>query len=435
MSEDRYTEAEELLVGRLLLGGSEFYRVADLVTQAQFADADLALVFGAVAALCEEGLPVNRLGLQARLGADYLRLKARLAGLYTQSQVAGNTEHLAEVVAEGHTRRQALRLAEQLATAAYNDETDITAVTAAVAGALLGEVKSKKQEGVSQVAERLDAQLSAWSAEPLEPGRVRGLASGLRNVDALTGGLLTGYHILAGRAGMGKTALALQVAANIAETGKPVLYLTFEISPDLLLLRMASARCGVPVIDGYTRNLKPDDAAKLRQAVREISAWSLEFYAGSPQLTQVVAALHRSARTLKPALVIIDNLGHLVASERQLREYDELNLVSRTIKGVANALGLPIMALHQLSRGVESREDKRPGLADLRGSGHLEQDADSVWLLYRPGYYNAGAGTEFSVEVAKNRLTGRVGATLLFFTACAGLRDAVLPQSGGNRGA
>lgn len=431
---DRYTDAEELLVGRLLLGGSEFYRVADLVTRAQFQDADLALVFGAVAALCEQGVPVNRLALMARLGTDYARLESRLAGLYTQSQVAGNAEHLAEVVAEGHTRRQALRLAERLATAAYNDETDITATTAAVAGALLGEVRSKQQENVAEVGARLDAQLAAWAAEPLEPGRVRGLASGLRNVDALTGGLLPGYHIVAGRAGMGKTALALQVAANVVETGRPVLYLTFEISPDLLLLRLASARCGIPVIDGYTRNLKPPDAEKLRRAVKEISAWPLEFYSGSAQLSQVVAMLHRAARTIKPALVIIDNLGHLEVSGRAIREYEELNQVSRAVKATANALALPIMALHQLSRGVESREDKRPGLSDLRGSGHLEQDADSVWLLYRPGYYNAGAGTEFSLEVAKNRLTGHNGSALLFFTACAGLRDAVLP-TGGNRGA
>ena len=98
----------------------------------------------------------------------------------------------------------------------------------------------------------------------------------------------------------------------------------------------------------------------------------------TPQLSAVVAALHRTARNQRPALIIIDNLGHLTVGERVTREYDELNLVSRRIKETANALQVPVLALHQLSRGVESRENKRPNLADLRGSGHLEQDADAA---------------------------------------------------------
>ena len=428
---NRYQEAEQLLIGRLLLSSSEYYQVADLVTASDFDDLDLATVYAAIVAIAERGLPVNRLSLQTRLDATfYERIKPRLAETCTAAQVSGSTARLAEVVVEGARRRHALRLAERLASASYDDTRDIVTATAEVAGELLTGITVPQQERAETVAERVTATLQDWDAHPLEPGRVRGLASGLRNLDAITGGLLPGYHIVAGRAGMGKTALALQIAANIASAGKPVFYLTFEISPDLLVLRLASARCGVPVIDGYTRNLKPGDAANLWQATQQVGRWPLEFYAGSPQLSQVVAAMHRTARTLKPALIVIDNLGHLTAGERPLREYEELNLVSRQVKTTANALGLPILALHQLSRGVEGREDKRPGLADLRGSGHLEQDADTVCLLYRPGYYNAGAATEFSVEIAKNRLTGRAGATLLFFTPCAGLRDAVLPTGG-----
>lgn len=428
---DRYTDAENLLIGRLLLGG-EYYQVAPLVGAAHFQAPDAARVFLAIAALCEAGLPVNRLGLQAQLGSEYPRLRPWLADLYTQGQVSGPAVALAEVVLEGYHRRRALRLAERLATAAYDDTTDIAATQAAVAGELLHGRADRQQEAGGVVAERVTATLQAWSATPLEPGQVRGLATGLRNVDTITGGLLPGYHIVAGRAGMGKTALALQIAANVAAAGHPVFYLTFEISPDLLLLRLASARCGVPVIDGYTRNLKPDDGARLRAAVAEVGRWPLEFYAGTPQLSAVVAALHRTARNQRPALIIIDNLGHVTVGERVTREYDELNQVSRRIKETANALAVPVLALHQLSRGVESRENKRPNLADLRGSGHLEQDADAVWLLYRPGYYDGTADPNFSVDIAKNRLTGKLGTTLLYFTPCAGLRDAVL--NGGAHG-
>lgn len=428
---DRYTDAENLLIGRLLLGG-EYYQVAPMVSGAHFQSMDAARVFLAIAALCEAGLPVNRLGLQAQLGSEYPRLRPWLADLYTQGQVSGPAVALAETVLEGYQRRRALALAERLATAAYDDSTDITATQAAIAGELLHGRADRQQEAVGVVAERVTATLAAWSAQPLEPGQVRGLASGLRNVDTITGGLLPGYHIVAGRAGMGKTALALQIAANVAAAGKPVFYLTFEISPDLLLLRLASARCGVPVIDGYTRNLKPDDGARLRAAVAEVGGWPLVFYAGTPQLSAVVAALHRTARSLRPALIVIDNLGHLTVGERVTREYEELNQVSRRIKETANALAVPVLALHQLSRGVESRENKRPNLADLRGSGHLEQDADAVWLLYRPGYYDGTADPNFSVDIAKNRLTGKLGTTLLYFTPCAGLRDAVL--NGGGHG-
>lgn len=429
---DRYADAERLLIGRLLLSGGDYYQVAPLVCIKHFQSMDAARVFAAVAALCEAGLPVNRLGLQAQLGSDYARLRPWLSDLYTQAQVSGPATALAEVVREGYQRRRALALAERLATAAYHDEADITAVQAAVAGELLDGRPDREQESVGVVAERVAVTLQDWEAQPLTPGQVRGLSSGLRNIDAITGGLLPGYHIVAGRAGMGKTALALQIAANVAAAGRPVFYLTFEISPDLLLLRLASARCGVPVIDGYTRNLKPDDGARLRAAVAEVGRWSLEFYAGTPQLSAVVAALHRTARSLRPALIVIDNLGHLTVGERVTREYDELNQVSRRIKETANALQVPVLALHQLSRGVESRENKRPTLADLRGSGHLEQDADTVWLLYRPGYYGDTADSTFSVDVAKNRLTGKMGTTLLYFTPCAGLRDAVL--NGGMHG-
>jgi len=428
---NRYQEAEQLLIGRLLLSSSEYYQVADLVTASDFDDLDLATVYAAIVAIAERGLPVNRLSLQTRLDATfYERIKPRLAEACTAAQVSGSTARLAEVVVEGARRRHALRLAERLASASYDDTRDIVTATAAVAGELLTGITVPQQERAETVAERVTATLQDWDAHPLEPGRVRGLASGLRNVDNLTGGLLPGYHIVAGRAGMGKTALALQIAANVATAGKPVFYLTFEISPDLLLLRLASARCGVPVIDGYTRNLKPDDGARLRAAVAEVGGWPLEFYAGTPQLSQVVAALHRTARSTRPALIVIDNLGHLTVGERVTREYEELNQVSRRIKETANALQIPLLALHQLSRGTEGREDKRPTLADLRGSGHLEQDTDAVWLLYRPGYYSQTNDPNFSVDIAKNRLTGRLGTTLLYFTPCAGLRDAVLPTGG-----
>lgn len=424
---NRFEEAERLLIGRLLLSSSEYYQAADLLTAADFKDPTWAQVYAVIAGIAEDGLPVNRLSLQARLGSAYPDLRPRLAEAYEQGQVAGSTSALAEVVLEGARRRRAQQLAERLATAAFSDQADIVAVSAQVAGELLGTAPTNEQESAGAVATRLVQRLEDWERVPLEPGQVRGLSTGLRNLDVLTGGLLPGYHIVAGRAGMGKTALALQIAANVARRGYPVFYLTFEIAPDLLLTRLASALSGVPVIDGYTHNLDRADNASLREAVRRVGEWPLEFYHGSALLSQVIAALHRAARTLKPALVVIDNLGHLMVGERVQREYEELNQSSRRIKETANALGLPILALHQLSRGPEARENKMPTMADLRGSGHLEQDADTVWLLYRPAYYSAGPDTEFQAAVAKNRLTGRTGSTLLYFEPCAGIKDAVLP--------
>lgn len=425
---DNYVQAEALLIGKLLIYQSDYYEVAHLLSTAHFSDLDLAEVFSAIAAIAEAGFPVNRLSLQARLGERYAKLEPRLRELYLQAHVPGSVTFFAECVLDGYRRRQALQLAERLATAAYNSETNMTEIQAQVAGELLGTVSLPAQESSATVAERVQQTLSAWAAQPLAPGQVRGLASGLRNLDRVTGGLLPGYLIAAGRPGMGKTALALQIAANVAETGTPVLYLTFEISADLLLLRLASARCNVAVIDGYTGNLRPEDAARLKAAVQEIAAWPLEFYAGTPQINQVVALLHRAARTLKPGLVVIDNLGHLTAPGYVRAEYDELNIVSRRLKEVVNSTGIPLLALHQLSRGTESRENKEPTMADLRGSGHLEQDADQVWLLYRAGYYSGNTSDHgFNVAIPKNRLTGRTGQAALFFTACAGLRDAALP--------
>ena len=148
---DRYTDAEQLLIGRLLLGG-EYYQVAPLVSVGHFQSMDAARVFAAIAALCEAGLPVNRLGLQAQLGSEYPRLRPWLADLYTQGQVSGPAAALAEVVREGYHRRRALALAERLATAAYDDTADITATQAAVAGELLHGRADRQQEAVGAVA-------------------------------------------------------------------------------------------------------------------------------------------------------------------------------------------------------------------------------------------------------------------------------------------
>ena len=237
------------------------------------------------------------------------------------------------------------------------------------------------------------------------------------HLDDALGGLESGLYLVAGRTSMGKTAKVLQMASNIAERGEKVIVFSLEMSRDQLALRLVCSHALVEQ-DLIKRGVAtPEDYDRLQASIKEIATWPLIIHTGSLQPGDVRAVVQREQRFGAVAAVFVDGLWLMAASKDVENRNLELGSISRDLKLAADALGLPIVAVHQLSRAVEHRADKRPLLADLRESGRLEEDADVVLMLYREGYYNPNSpdANVAEVWVRKNRLGGPAGRCIKLY--------------------
>jgi replicative DNA helicase len=253
------------------------------------------------------------------------------------------------------------------------------------------------------------------------PSRVAGVSSGFASLDDIAGGMAPGeLHILAARPSMGKSALAAQIALNVAShTGSPVIIFSLEMERTSVIQRFLSAQAEV-CLSTKPHNEQDLDAKKVRldhayEKLRGLPIWVVDNE--RPTLATLQAKIHRlQAKTgAPPALVVVDYLQLMEGSGRENRN-QEVSELSRGLKQIATRNGLPVLALSQLSRAVESRQDKRPMLSDLRESGAIEQDADVVMFLYRDEYYNKQSERTGVAEVVvgKNR-RGATGTVELHF--------------------
>jgi replicative DNA helicase len=246
-------------------------------------------------------------------------------------------------------------------------------------------------------------------------GEIAGLQTGIKTLDSILGGFQEKqFYLLAGRPGMGKSALAIQIAYNVAKRGIPVLYFSLEMSDEKISGRLISSICGVPY-DLFKRpGITERQMFDILAASDEVAQLPLVIDQ-TPFLT--ISAMRSIAQKLmisKPVgLVIVDHLGLLSSPGKD--EYHEVTKTSHGLMGLSKQLNVPVLALSQLSRKLESRQDKRPIMSDLRGSGHLEQDADNILFLYRDEVYNPD--TEFpyygEINIAKNR-DGKVGIATVY---------------------
>ncbi len=250
-------------------------------------------------------------------------------------------------------------------------------------------------------------------------GKSRGLSTGYSDLDRKMGGFDKGeLTVLAGRPSMGKTALAIGLAYKILREGKSVFFASLEMTGRALVQRMAYNLARVDGQKYNTGEFTPDELQKLNRACDEIRTLPLIIDdMGGQSIDEVLAR----ARQLEPDIVIIDYLQLMAASRKGMKLYEKTTENSLACKNMAKRLNIPILLLSQLSRAPETRgKSRRPQMSDLRESGAIEQDADHVWLLYRPEVYGIkelhGASTENFAEliVAKNR-NGPIGSVKLTF--------------------
>jgi replicative DNA helicase len=441
-SHDRTPEltAERAVLGGILVDPLRYDDAADILGEADFFRDAHRLIWQTIRDLVSAGKAVDLLTVKAGLGA---RLEDAGGPVYLAELIDGvprssNVSHYAQLVRDYAVRRAVEAAAQRLiALVQVGDATGAELLEQGEA-ALLALRTAQPSTGVVDPSARVSGLIAAM--EDMARGGHRGVATGLRDLDRLMPGWRPGQLIVLGaRPGMGKTALGLTIAHHIAQAG-PVLFASLEMSAEQIATRELSLRSGVPHYTIDHGPIPPHVAARVAVGLEAVQAGGIHVLdrAGAT-VSQIRAAARRlMAETRGPlALVVVDYL-QLMRSDRGTRPENrtqEVSHFSQGLKLLARELGVPVLALSQLSRQAETRADKRPFLADLRESGALEQDADIVLLLHRPGYYDRDVQDDGAeIIVAKNRHGGTGTARARFAAAYMRFEDAPPMAQGGDDG-
>jgi replicative DNA helicase len=423
-------EAEQSVLGGLLLDNSAWDRAADLLTDSDFYRYEHRLIYAAVGALVNASRPADVITVHEQLQnlgkADEVGGLAYLNALAQSVPSAANLRRYAEIVRERAVLRKLVAASDEIATNAFNPQgRAVSQILDEAEGRIfqIGEEGSRAKQGFhsmdSLVVDLLDRvqELHANGAS-----EVTGVPTGFYDLDRSTAGLQPGDMIvLAARPSMGKTAFALNIGEHVAvKEGLPVLVFSMEMGASQLALRMVGSLGRLDQQRLRTGALKDDDWGRLTEAVEQLRNVSM-FIDETPALTtsELRARARRQARQCgKLGLIIVDYLqlmsGSTSGDENRATELGE---ISRGLKGLAKELQCPVIALSQLNRSVETRTDKRPMMSDLRESGAIEQDADVIMFIYRDDYYNKEASKEPGVAeiiIGKQR-NGPVGTVKLAF--------------------
>jgi len=404
-------EAEQALLGALLANNKAYERVSEFLAPEHFADPVHGRIYAAIARRIERGQLANAVTLKADLeAADALEEvggTAYLAQLVAAMVGVANAAQYGRVVHDCWIRRQLVDIGEEVVNRAFGDAEGLDAseqVEAAEQALFELAAKGPSEGGFVPFERALTAAIEGAERAFQSGGGVSGLATGLRAIDKRMGGLHpSDLVILAGRPGMGKTALATRIAFGAAKglaeearargAARPsgtVAVFSLEMSAEQLATRLLAEEARVSA-DRIRRGVLDErDFQRFVEVSRALSSYPL-FIDDTPALA--ISALRTRCRRLKRthglALVVVDYLQLLrpAPGTRPESRVLEISQITQGLKAVAKELAVPVLALSQLSRAVEAREDKRPQLSDLRESGTIEQDADVVMFLYRDEYY------------------------------------------------
>jgi replicative DNA helicase len=422
-------EAEQSVLGGLLLDNGAWDRAADVVTEADFYRFEHKIIFGAIGALIGASKPADVITVYEHLQmagkAEDSGGLAYLNALAQSVPSAANMRRYAEIVRERAILRKLIAASDEIATNAFNPQgRAVTQILDEAEGKIfkIGEEGNRNKQGF-QSMDVLAVQLIDRVTELAENGAedVTGVRTGFYDMDRNTAGLQPGdLIILAARPSMGKTAFALNIAENVSvNEGLPVVVFSMEMGASQLALRMVGSQGRIDQQHLRTGRLDNDEWGRLTEAVERLSKSSV-FIDETPALTgpELRARARRQARQCgQLGLIVIDYLqlmsGSGGANENRATEIGE---ISRGLKALAKELNCPVIALSQLNRSVETRPDKRPMMSDLRESGAIEQDADIIMFIYRDEYYNKETKEPGVAEIiiAKQR-NGPVGTTKLAF--------------------
>lgn len=424
-------EAEQSVIGGLLLENEALDKVADILSPTDFYRHDHKTIFLHIAKLIEQNKPADIVTVAESLenNAELSEVGglAYLATLAQSTPTAANIRRYAEIVHERAVMRKLVTVGSGIAESAYMpngrdaqqllDEAEAKIFQIAEGGRKTSEGFVDIKVLLPQVADRIDLLFSRDN-----PSDVTGIPTGFADLDSMTSGLQPGdLVIVAGRPSMGKTAFAINIAENVAlDTGLPVAVFSMEMPSTQLAMRMIGSVGRLDQHRMRTGRLEDEDWEKLTTALGRLNEAPVFIDEGSGLTSFDVRArarrLHRQCGKL--GLIVIDYLQLMTAptGRQQENRATEISEISRSLKALAKELNVPLIAISQLNRSVDQRPDKRPVMSDLRESGAIEQDADIIMFVYRDEYYNPDSQDKGTAEIiiAKQR-NGPIGRVRLTF--------------------
>ena len=418
-------EAERALLGSILIDGHSIIKVIDLVEPEDFYRKEHQLIFTAMLRLFEKGSPIDAVTVYEELGNMKVQSEAGgmeyLIDLIDTVATSAHVTQYAKAIRDKSILRNLIRTAYEIAYKCYNSDTDDVEDIVDEAESMIFKISERYiKEDFSPTSDLVRLAISKLEALSQKRDRITGIPTGYYELDSLTAGLHpSDLIIVAARPGMGKTAFALNIAANAAINEKrKVAIFSLEMSKEQLAMRLLAQTARVDYQKLRTGVLNKDDWKNIIDAA-EILTEAPIFIDDTPGIS--VIEMRAKARRLKHEqgldLIIVDYLQLIKGRGRSENRQQEISEISRSLKILAKELNVPVIAVSQLSRAVEARQDKRPQLSDLRESGAIEQDADLVIFIYREEVYkklpNNKGVAEIIIGKQRNGPTGSIKLTFL----------------------
>lgn len=390
-------EAEKSVIGSMLISKYAAQKAIENLTNDLFYMDSHDKIFSCIRDLMEENIPIDITTVTSKLekkkilkevgGIEYL------SDLINDVPTASNVDEYIKIVNEKAVLRRLIKESSDIATLAYDNDDNINDVLDTAEKKILNVVKTRKGSEFRTVQDVMFKTQSDLEKLSQKKGAITGLSTGFYDIDNLTSGLHPNeLIIIAARPAMGKTAFALNLVINAAmNQDKAVALFNMEMPAEQLAMRMLSSVGQIKQNKLRTGNLEHDDWKRINEAISRFADTKLYIDDTAGMTISEIKAKCRRLASQKDglALIVIDYLTLIQGSSKyQGNRQQEVSEISRSLKTLAMELQVPVVALAQLSRGVEAREDKRPMLSDLRESGSIEQDADIVAFLYRDDYYN-----------------------------------------------
>jgi replicative DNA helicase len=416
-------EAEEAVIGSILINPEVYYDVAQLIRSEDFYIHRHQWIWETFTQLHNQRIPIDLLTVSETLGQkehlEEIGGPAYLTALINNVPTSLHAVHYAQIVEETSVRRRMLSAANEIAKLSFKENIDLETVMDEAEKAVFGVSERRSTRDLQSIhtvlrefTDRID-QLSS------QEGDIRGVPTGFTDLDRLLGGLQkSDFLIIAGRPGSGKTAFMLSAAKNAAVKYKQhIAIFSLEMSNEQLVQRLIAQETGIDSQRLRSGKLQDKEWQLFAHAVEVLDSTTI-FLDDTPSLTplQLRTKCRRLHMEHELDLIIVDYLQLMTGGSRSENRVQEVSFISRNLKVLARELNVPVLAAAQLSRAIEQRTDKEPQLSDLRESGSLEQDADIVMFIHRPELYDHDTTMKHiaQIKVAKHR-NGPTGTIELVF--------------------
>ena len=416
--------AEQAVLGSIFLDPDKIHIASEYLTKDSFFKLSHGMLFYIMQELSDKGDPIDPVSVKSALDSigqfEQVGGMAFLASLINAVPTSAHIEHYSKVVAEKSRARKVIEDLSQSISNVYDGQKDLNEILSQTEQNL-STISNEQKKGFRPIIDVIDSTQSILDERSQKVGDVTGTSTGFTDFDQIT----TGLHednliIIAARPAMGKTAFALNIAQNVAKSSdKAVAIFSLEMGAESLVERMLSAEGLIPSYHVRTGNLSESEWRRMISAQERLARGKIfiDDTAGI-RISEIRSKAKRLAQENGGlGLIVIDYLQLIEGRGRENRQ-QEVSEISRQLKIIAKELKVPVIALSQLSRGVDQRNDKRPILSDLRESGSIEQDADIVAFLYREAYYKRDEQEEpdnvTELILEKNR-HGSLGTVQLYF--------------------